>query len=108
MQASKLYDRKKKTGLLVDRGYKANEAEMVVDLLHPLGDSVRRERETFEFLVRLLRHDRLALRELAYQHLIFLAPGQKIDYNAAGTAAQRERGQAAWKKLIDDGKLPPR
>jgi len=106
-QANLLYDRKKKTGLLIDRGYKPTEAETVVDLLYPLPSDLRKRRETFELLVQLLKHDKLALRELAYHHLTLLAPGQKAEYDPAGSAEDRARGHAAWKKLLDDGKLPP-
>lgn len=106
-QAALLFDRKKKAGLLVERGYKPTEAETILDLLYPLPRDLATQKETFALFVQMLRHDKLALRELAHQHLAFLAPEQKIEFNPAGSAAERQRGYDAWKKLLDDGKLPP-
>jgi hypothetical protein len=64
--------------------------------------------ETYSLLIDNLRHDRLAIRELAFWHLRRLVPaGQSIRYDPAGSSEQRERAFEQWKKLVPDGKLPP-
>ena len=56
-----------------------------------------------------VRHDQLPIRRLAYWHLQRLAPaGRDIKYNPEGTQAEREAAYKQWKKLITEGKLPPK
>jgi hypothetical protein len=89
--------------------YGARPAEIVMDLLHPYSDRQKQEPETYETLIAYLKNEKLAIRVLAYSHLLALVPeGKKIPYDPAGRPDQRELAYADWKKLIPSGKLPPR
>ncbi len=95
--------------LLEDKKYTANQAAIVMQLLHSFGDAERQQRETYESLIAYLQHDQLAIRELARWHLARLAPaGKAISYDAAAAAPQRERAVKQWQKLLQEGKLPPK
>jgi hypothetical protein len=84
-------------------------AEIIVDLLHSPGEADQARPETYEALIEYLKHDRQAVRELAYWHLIRLVPaGRDIKYNPAGSPEEREAGYKEWKKLVPSGKLPPK
>lgn len=107
-QVAKLYDPKKRTGILVDKKYRADEAESVLELLDGLPPQALKQPETYEALIAYLKHGRLAVRGLAYRHLLALVPaGRKIKYDPAGDREQIEQGYKEWKKLIPSGKLPP-
>jgi hypothetical protein len=83
------------------------QAEVVMQLLHSPFQSD--EPETYQTLIDYLRHDKLAVRELARWHLYRLAPaGKEIAYDAAGPAEEREKAYTKWKELIPEGKLPPK
>jgi hypothetical protein len=91
---------------LVDEGYSKRQAETVMQLLHTPFDPG--QPETYSALLAYLGHDKLAVRELAYWHLVRLAPaGRHIKYDPAGTAEERAKGLAEWRKLIPGGSLPP-
>src|SRR5205807_10147245 len=78
-QAAKLYDRKKRTGILVDKKYRADEAESILELLDGLPAQALNQPETYEALIAYLKHGRLAVRGLASRHLVALVPaGRKI------------------------------
>jgi hypothetical protein len=92
--------------LVQQQKYPEAQAETIMQLLHSPFEPDRPE--TYDTLIAYLQHSRLAVRELARWHLYRLAPaGRKIVYDAAASAAERQKGYAAWKKLIPDGKLPP-
>jgi hypothetical protein len=101
-QDQKVYDL-----LVKQEKYKPTQAEVVMQLLHsPFRAD---EPEAYQTLIDYLRHDNLAVRELARWHLYRLAPaGKDIAYDAAGTAEDREKAYNKWKELIPDGKLPPK
>jgi hypothetical protein len=85
------------------------EAETVVGLLHPFKRQDLDQRETYETLIDYLTHPRPAVRELAAWHLARLVPEAKgIIYDAGGTEQERAKAQAAWRKLLKEGKLPPK
>jgi len=91
--------------LLNKKGWPAGEAETVIQLLLGAGELGRPE--TYQTLINYLQHDKLAVRELADRMLHSLVPqGKGISYDAAGSAEQRGRGQAEWRRLIPEGKLP--
>jgi hypothetical protein len=93
--------------VLLGLRYSKAEAETILQLLHSPFNAY--QPEDFETLLAYLKHGRLAVRELAYWHLYRLAPaGRDIIYDAAGSTAEREKGAAAWKKLIPSGELPPK
>jgi hypothetical protein len=106
-QLAMLHDRKSKEGLLRSRGYSNAEAQIIADLLFAIPLAERQEKETFAVLIEYLRHKKMLVRTLAHSHLSFLVPFEKIAYNPAGSAEEREKGHEAWKKLLDAGKLPP-
>ena len=86
-------------------GYSEPQAETVLDLLHSPFDPDRPT--TYEALIHLLQHSKLAVRELARWHLVRLAPaGKDIAFDPAATEAERDKAVKAWKALIPDGQLP--
>jgi hypothetical protein len=95
--------------VLVAGNYKPAQAETVLHLLHSFSAQDRGRPETYELLIELLRHRDLRIRELAAWQLYRMVPqGKKIAYNAAGTAEELDAARAAWRRLIPEGKLPPR
>jgi hypothetical protein len=107
-QDKKLYDREKRTGMLVtEKKYRQIEAETILDLLHDFSEDLTKKPETYAFLIDSLRNEKLAIRELAVWHLMRLAPWVKVNYNPAGGPEQRQAAYEMWKKVIPDGKLPP-
>lgn len=95
--------------LIQGRQYTPRQAETVLQLLHDFSADDRDRPETYETLIGYLRHAKPAVRELAKWYLYRWVPaGQKIAYDPAGPEAERERAYQEWKKLIPDGKLPPK
>jgi hypothetical protein len=93
--------------LVKQKEFSAAQAEIAMQLLHSFGDTALSQKETFETLIAYLRHDKLAIRELAWWHLVRIYPdGKKISYNPGADAAERNKGVQEWQKLLDDGKLP--
>jgi hypothetical protein len=83
-------------------------ARTVVQLLFGFNDEERAQPATYELLIGDLMHKQLPVRELAYWHLVRLAPaGRDIPYDAAGSEAQRRRAVEQWQALIPEGRLPP-
>jgi hypothetical protein len=93
--------------LLVGReGYRLAQAETVLHLLHsPFAADLP---ETYETLIAYLQHGKLAVRALAWWHLTRLAGRGDVRYDPAGPPEERARACAALKKLLADGKLPPK
>ncbi len=108
-QAALLYDRKTRTGLLRDRDFSPENAEVVLELLYGPTLEARKQPETYSALIAYLRHERQEIRELAYWNLLFLVPerGRKIPYSSAGGADHLNAAYEAWKKLIREGTIPP-
>jgi hypothetical protein len=93
---------------LIEKKYAAGQAEMVMELLHGFARKDLQRPETYESLISYLQHKDLGIRELAAWRLYQLVPqGKDIAYNAGGSAEERGTAQAAWRKLIPEGKLPP-
>jgi hypothetical protein len=94
--------------VLVNRlDYRPAQAETVMQLLH--SPFVEDQAETYATLIAYLRHEKLAIRELAWWHLSRLVPPDlAVPYNPAGTPAERDQSTTAWKKLLADGQLPPK
>ena len=86
-------------------GYTDRQAATVLDLLHTPFD--RDKPATYEALIRLLQHPKLAVRELARWHLYRLTPvGKDIAYDPAGSEDERDKAVKAWRDLIPPGQLP--
>jgi len=85
--------------------YSRPQASTVLQLLHSAFPIA--EPDTYETLIAYLRHDNLAIRELAWWHLSRLVPEEvMIPYDPAGSDAERAKAYAAWKKLVPNGSLP--
>jgi hypothetical protein len=94
--------------LVKQKSYSEAHAEIILQLLHSFSDIDRSRPETYETLISYLKHDKLPIRELAWWHLIRIVPdGNKIAYDPGAPTADRQKGYEAWKKLLDDKKLPP-
>jgi hypothetical protein len=103
-QDAKLYNT-----LVKDKMFTANQAEIVMQLLHSFGDSDLAKPATYETLIDYLIHEKLAIRELAKFHLYRLVPaGKDIAYDPAGSAEDRTKAHDKWHTLIPNGKLPPK
>lgn len=93
---------------LVDQlKYSKHHSATVLQLLHSA--FAADEPETYETLIEYLRHDKLAIRELAWRHLSRLVPEDiAAPYDPAASPAQRAKAYEAWKELIPSGSLPAR
>jgi len=101
-QAAKLFDRKKRTGILVDKKFRRADAESVLELLDGLTLEELRQRETYDTLLDYLKHHRIEVRELAYAHLLTILgeDEKKPSYNPAGTSEQIKQGAEEWQKYL--------
>jgi hypothetical protein len=93
------------------RGLSKEKAEIIMRLLHLMSQADSSNPKTYETLIGYLDHDNLAIRQLALWHLIRLTPGEllkTIRYDPAEEAEKRKAGVDQWKKLLADGKLPPK
>jgi hypothetical protein len=96
-------------GLLEKELFNPVTAETVIQLLHSFSDDDLTRPEVYDALVAYLRHENLAIRNLAYWHLSRLVPqGRKFGYDPAAAKEDREKAILEWKKLIPGGKLPPK
>jgi hypothetical protein len=101
-QDMKLYN-----GLIKEGKFKPIDAEGVIQLLHGFSDRDLQRPETYETLIDYLRHERLALRGLAYWHLYRLVPaGRELGYNPLDDKDKRQAAIAKWQKLMPPGSLP--
>src|SRR5205823_3110991 len=92
-----------------NRGYTEAQSEIVIQLLHGFSREDRERPETYEELIAYMGSSKLAIRELASQLLYHWAPeGKDIAYDPAAAEDQQEKAIEAWKKLLADGKLPPK
>lgn len=91
---------------LIERlNYSKAQATTVLQLLHRAFDAA--DPDTYDILIAYLRHEKLAIRALAWSNLTSLMPeGVSAPYDPAGSEAERARGIAAWKALIPSGSLP--
>jgi len=90
---------------LVGEKVKAGQAGIIMELLHGLSEEARQQPETYGTLISYLQSDQIAIRELAAVNLYALVPkGRNIAFDAGGSAEQRAQAQAAWRKLIPEGK----
>jgi hypothetical protein len=95
--------------VLLKNKFNLPQAETVMQLLHGFTLEELARATTYEVLIDYLKHDQLAIRHLAAEQLYTQVPqGKNIVYDPASSAQDIERAQAAWRKLIPPGKLPPR
>ncbi|MBM4072353.1 MAG: hypothetical protein FJ271_26005 [Planctomycetes bacterium] len=94
---------------LLEAKYPAGQAQTIMELLHGFSSAALTRPETYEILINYLQHQQPAIRELAAWNLYTLVPqGKSIPYDAAASQEERARSQAAWRKLVPEGKVPPR
>ena len=102
-QIEKVYD-----FLITTRKLSDAQAKTSLHLLIGFDDEERLQPDTYEVLIDLLKHSKLAVRELARWHLIRLVPdGKKINYDAGASPEERQRGFEEWRALVPVGQLPP-
>ncbi len=89
------------------KDHSPTEAETIMSLLHSPFDA--EQPESYETLIAYLGHTRLAVRELAYWHLVRMAPsGREITYDPAGEPADRAKGsRRGGSSAFPAGSLPP-
>ncbi len=102
----------KKSGVLVKK-YEEKDAQKVFDLLHDFDPKVLTP-ETFGLLTYYLKSNNMAVRHLAFWHLLRLSvdvkvPQKALLYNPADPSIPRRNEAASeWQQLVEDKKLPPR
>lgn len=102
-QTRKLYDALTKLG-----GFTPVQARNTLHLLNGFEPDELRRPDAYQILIDLLGHKRSGIRELARWHLVRLAPtGRDIHFDALAPAADRQRAQEQWRRLIPPGRLPP-
>jgi hypothetical protein len=105
--------REKLSELLNRKGYNKSEVGAILQLLRIPSAEDFQVRSTYEFLLDHLASEKLAIRELSFWHLIRLTPRELVaanqlgQFDPAGPQEQREVVEKKWRKLLDDGKLPP-
>jgi len=115
-QEAILYDPQTRSGVLTKGGNFSTvsspstppEAAVFMELLHTPTQQQLNSPPFWSYLIENLKHDRLAIRELAHFHLRRQVPeAAMIAYDPNGSAEARKKGYDEWKKLIPEGKLPP-
>jgi len=110
-QEERLYDPKTMSGYLTKGGkFRASEAAIIMELLHTPSDEQLNSPDTWAYLIDKLKHDKLAIRELAFFHLRRWVPEwteQKLAYNPTDSKEALQAAFKRWKAFIPDGMLPP-
>lgn len=92
---------------LIARGFPPGQASTVLQGLHSFGEADKARPELYELLIDYLTHDRLAIRGLAYWHLVRLVPqGKSIGYDPFASKEAREEAARKWRELIPPGTVP--
>jgi hypothetical protein len=97
--------------LLQDKkNYSRVHATIFMQLLHGFSENDSARPETYDTLLAYLKHDKIAIRELAWYHLSRLVPEQarRMPFDAAADKEQRDRQYDLWRQFIPEGKLPPK
>jgi hypothetical protein len=95
--------------LVEKRDCKPAHAETILQLTRSFSDEDLATPGVYEMLIDYLKHDKQAIRGLAQWHLRRLVPaGRDIHFNPGGPPEEWEKAFEAWKKLIPDGKMPPK
>lgn len=95
--------------LVEKRDCKPAHAEQILQLTRSFSDEDIHSPVCYEMLIDYLKHEKQAVRGLAQWHLRRLVPqGRKIHFNPGGPQEEWEKAFEEWKKLIPDGKMPPK
>jgi hypothetical protein len=98
--------------VLVDKkSYTVPQATAVMQLTHPFSPQEQQKPEIVAALFDALRHEKVAVRELAYQHLIFLDATGAKEIGPFDVGAERsvldpivQKWKTSWKKRVIDQK----
>lgn len=96
---------------LAEKRYTTSQSEILLQLLHTFTGDHLAKRQTYEVLIEYLRDDKPAVRRLAFWHLYRLVPEARKTpqlYDPGQGVQQRQDAYDQWKRLLADGKLPPR
>jgi hypothetical protein len=95
--------------LINKKGYTEAQAQYVMQLLHPFGETDYSRPEIVAALFEAMNHEKLAVRELAYKHLEFCDPNGAREvgfFNAAAEEKSRDavlqKWKASWKRRFID------
>ncbi len=104
-----LYDPEKKDGWLIKKDYDPIDAKAVFDLLHAFYYlDAQSQPEVIDALINYLRHPKLAVRELAFWHLLRSPAGRvQLNYNATWDQERRDKAVDEMRRLRRENKLPP-
>ncbi|MFO0879373.1 MAG: hypothetical protein U0840_18660 [Gemmataceae bacterium] len=107
-QATRLFDEKTGSGILIEKKYKKGDANRFVQLLHPfLAEDLVKD-ETYLFLANCLKSSRIAIAELGFWNLYWMCRGKLPGtFNAAMPLAAREKYADQIEQLIEKKQLPP-
>ena len=91
------------------KNFTETNADLVLELLHDFSPADVQNPRTYQSLFVYMGHDNLAIRTLAFWHLVKLDPdGEKTaQYDPDADEAVRDKALATWRKRIPNGKLPP-
>src|SRR5262249_17977709 len=82
------------------KNYTETSADQALELLHDFSSADLQNPQTYQSLFVYMNHEKLAIRTLAFWHLIKLDPaGEKIaQYDPDADDTVREKSIAAWRK----------
>jgi hypothetical protein len=91
--------------------YTTSETDTLLYLLRlPSGEDLR-EHDTFAIPIGELNNDKLAIRHLAFWHLVRMCNKEmrenKLEFDPAAPQPNRELWQKKWQKALQEGKLVP-
>lgn len=93
----------------LQKTYSIPQSEAIMRMLHGFSKDDWAKVDTYEWLVEKLESKEVAIRELAFAQLWSHVPeAAKIPYRPGDPEDVRQAGFDKWKKLLDDGKLPPK
>jgi hypothetical protein len=91
--------------ILLQKNYTEGQARTILQLLHGFSEQQWSDPAVRVAVVENLNHEKLAIRQLTHTLLLSLVPaGQRITYDAAASADQRDRGSKEWEKLVLGGR----
>ncbi len=84
------------------------QARTLIELLFGISAEDAAMPETYEVLIDYLGHEKPVVRSVAAWHLVRLVPqGREIAFKPDASEEEVTKTQAAWKKIVPTGQLPP-
>src|SRR5262249_27792626 len=98
---------------VLERKYTNSDVKTILHLLRMPGVEDLQERSTYEFPIDHLGNENPAIRHLAAWHLYRLTPAEmrkqnQLVFDPYDDPMKREAVQKRWRKLFDEGRLPPK